>query len=193
MLSDSPVLKEMEARAKEQDFPIIGPVVGRLLYQYAKAIGAKRIFELGSGFGYSAMWFAKALPADGEIYGTDHSEENLFRLRRYFESENVPAKLHTLQGDAVANLEKTGGLFDIILMDIDKKSYLSGFKLAWPKVRTGGIFIADNALWHGRVVEDKPDETTQAVLDFTGLAFNQKDAITTLIPLRDGVIVCFKI
>lgn len=193
MPSDSAVFRDMEARAKEEDFPIIGPVVGRLLYQYAKAIGAKRIFELGSGFGYSALWFAKALPMGGEIFCTDFLEENLERLKANFARESVQTKLHIYKGDALAHLQKTVGKFDIILMDIDKDDYVNGFKLAWPKVRSGGLMITDNALWSGRVTEKKPDETTQAVLDFTKLAFNQKDAISTLIPLRDGVVVSLKI
>lgn len=188
----NPLFREMEAYAEQHQFPIVGPVVGRLLYQWALGIQAQRIFELGSGFGYSALWFAKALRANGEIHCTDRSEANLSRLQEYAKRAGVQDRIRTYCGDALEALQAQSHGFDLIFMDIDKRGYPVAFQRAWPKVRPGGLFIADNALWHGRVVDATPDETTQAVRDFTRLAFTQHDALTTLIPLRDGVLVALK-
>lgn len=193
MPSDHAVLKEMEKRAVQSHFPIIGPAVGRLLFQYAHAIKASRIFELGSGFGYSALWFAQGMRADGKIYCTDFLPENLRLAEQFFRKTGLHEKLQTLEGDALKNLDATEGEFDIILMDIDKKFYVDGFQRAWPRIRRGGFFIVDNTLWKGKVADEQPDETTRAVLELTERIFAQKDALSTLLPLRDGVIVSLKL
>lgn len=193
MVSDDAVLRDMEKHAAKSDFPIIGPAVGRLLFQYARALQAQRIFELGSGFGYSALWFACAMPDEGQIYCTDFLPENLHLAERYFDRAGLRKKLSTLAGSALESLAKTDGEFDIILMDIDKEIYPQGFRQAWPRLRQGGMFIVDNTLWKGKVAEENPDETTRNILELTRLVFAQKDALATLLPLRDGVIVAMKI
>jgi predicted O-methyltransferase YrrM len=188
-----PKLQEMEALARERDFPIIGPQVGRLLYQYTKIVGAKRIFELGSGFGYSAFWFALALPEDGKMICTEASQNNVDMGEDYLKAAGLDKKVDFRKGDAIKILSQTDGAFDIILNDIDKHDYPRAFEMAIPKLRVGGLLITDNTLWSGKVADEKPDAATRAILEYNRLAFSHPQLWTTLLPARDGLAVSMKI
>lgn len=190
---ENPVYREMEQYGIENDFPIIGPVVGQLLMLLAKIVNAKRILELGSGFGYSAAWFFRALPEDGEIICTDRSEENISRGSDYFKSIGASNNIRYIKGDALESMDNTEGLFDIIFMDIDKKEYPRAYDKILPRLRQGGLMIADNTLWQGKVVEPDPDETTKAVQVFNKMIFGKKEVVTMIIPIRDGVSVSVKL
>ncbi len=187
-----PKLQEMEALARERDFPIIGPQVGRILYQYARLTGAKRIFEMGSGFGYSAFWFALALPEDGKIICTEAAQNNIDMGEDYLKAAGLGKKVDFRKGDAIKILSQTDGPFDIILNDIDKHDYPRALEMAVPKLRVGGLLITDNTLWSGRVADEKPDATTRAILEYNRLAFSHPDLWTTILPVRDGVTVSQK-
>ena len=139
-----PVLAQMEKLALERGFPFIGPLVGNLLGLFTRAIGAKRVFELGSGFGYSAMHFARALPDDGLVVCTDGDSKNALTAEEFFRQAGLLHKLEFHVGDALTEMDKTNGLFDVMLMDVDKESYPETFRRAWPRLRVGGLFIADN-------------------------------------------------
>ena len=123
------VLLEMESYAKEHNFPIIGPLVGRLLMQYAEMINAKRILELGSGYGYSAIWFAKATSDDAEIICTDTSEENKNMAISYFKRMAM-TNIKFIVGDAFKVINQLQGDFDIIFNDVDKQQYPQAFRHA---------------------------------------------------------------
>ncbi len=186
------VLLEMESYAKEHDFPIIGPLVGRLLMQYAEMINAKRILELGSGYGYSAIWFAKTTSDDAEIICTDTSEENKNMAISYFKRMAM-TNIEFIVGDALKVITQLEGKFDIIYNDIDKEEYPLAFKLSIPKLRKGGLLITDNALWYGRVIESNPKrESTKGVLEYNKLAFSDARVFSTIIPIRDGICVSIK-
>ena len=187
------VLAEMETHAVEAGFPFIGPLVGPFLQQLARGIGARRVFEMGSGFGYSAVHFARALPADGRIICTDGEADNARRASEYFIKAGVQDRIEFRVGDAVSILGEYAGPFDIILMDIDKEGYPDGFRAAWPKVRPGGLFIADNMLWHGEVMSESTKPTTLAIRELTRLLYATPDALTSIVPLRDGVAVAMKV
>lgn len=187
------VLAAMETHAVEAGFPYIGPLVGPLLGMLARAIGAKTVFEMGSGFGFSAVHFARAVPPDGRVICTDGEAGNERVARDYFVKAGVESKIEFRVGDAVTILGEYPGPFDIILMDIDKEGYPAGFRAAWPKVRPGGLFIADNMLWHGEVMTDSQKPTTLAIRELTRLLYSTPDAQTTILPLRDGVAVAMKV
>jgi caffeoyl-CoA O-methyltransferase len=187
------VLAEMEERATRGDFPIVGPLVGRLLCLLAQSIGARRIFELGSGFGYSAYWFARALPADGELILTEGSARNMAQAEAFFRQGGVRCRARFEVGDAFEVLDRTSGDFDIIFNDIDKDRYPVAFSRAVPRIRAGGYFISDNMLWGGRVAGDPSHPTTQGVLELTRLLFAAPDLYTTILPVRDGVSVSLKL
>ena len=186
------VLTEMETYATSKNFPIVGPLVGRFLYQITKATKAKRILELGSGFGYSAYWFAKAVGRGGTIICTDKSEENEVRAKQYLKKGRLESRVNFIVGNALSSLGNTRGPFDIIFNDIDKTQYPSALMLALPKLRKGGLFISDNALWSGRILDRKPDAATAGILAFTRMLFASKELFTTIIPLRDGLSVSIK-
>ena len=186
------VLKKMEQYALERGFPFIGPLVGPLLSLLAKSIQAKTVFELGSGFGFSAVHFARALPPDGKVICSDGDAENERAAQGFFREAGLADRVEFRVGDAVSVLSEYDGPFDIILMDIDKEGYPDGFRAAWPKLRVGGLFITDNLLWHGRVWSDDDQPSTRGVREYTQLIYATKNAQTVIVPLRDGVGVTLK-
>jgi caffeoyl-CoA O-methyltransferase len=187
------VLKEMERLGEEREFPIIGPIVGRFLYQIAIIIGAKRIFEMGSGFGYSAYWFAKAVGDSGEVVFTELSQRNAQLARDFFRRGGIDRIVQIHVGDALEVLEKTKGEFDIIFNDIDKEYYPLVVDKAYKKLRPGGLFITDNVLWFGRVLTDDSSPSTKGIKEFTRLLLSENRFLTTIIPIRDGVSLSVKL
>lgn len=186
------VLVEMETYAQKQDFPIIGPLVGQVLTQYAQLIDAKRILELGSGFGYSAIFFAKAAP-EAEVICTDISEENKNLSISYFKRLDI-SNIKFIVGNSLEVINKLQGEFDIIFNDVDKEQYPEAFKLAVPRLRKGGILITDNSLWYGWVLESTPQrESTKGVKEYNQLAFSDPRVLSTMIPIRDGLCVSIKL
>ena len=197
------VLTEMEAYARERRFPIVGPLVGRVLHQLVLLTNPKRIFEMGSGFGYSAYWMAKALrEPEASIICTDGSQENADRAAAYLARGGIAERIDYRVGNALDIIDETEGEFDIIYNDIDKDGYPEAFRKAIPRLRRGGLFITDNMLWMGRVVQDVPEvapedeqwlhEATRGVKELTRLLYSSPDVFTTIIPLRDGISVAVK-
>ena len=193
------VLAEIEQQAKERDIPIVGPAVGRLLFQYARLIGAKTVFEMGSAVGYSTIWWALAVGEGGTVHYTDGSRKNADEARGYFEKAGVAGRIQIHVGDALEVLSERKEQFDILFCDIDKPSYPQAARMAPGRVRRGGLFITDNTLWRGDVAyaagnpdstpEKEPDATVSAIVEFNELLYQSPDWFTTIIPLRDGVTV----
>jgi caffeoyl-CoA O-methyltransferase len=189
-----PVLEEMEKHAKARQFPIIGQQVGRLLEILARFSSARRILELGSGFGYSAWWFARGLQPGGVIHCTDASAENRDLAMGYFRKAGRAERIVFHVGDALKEAESLKGPFDIVFNDIDKDAYPRSIETALRLLRTGGLFITDNTLWDGRVAEggSKADPMTAGVKKFNELIFGRTDLVSVILPVRDGVAVCAK-
>ncbi len=187
------VLLEMEAYAKERDFPIIGPMVGNVLSQLAATINAERIMELGSGFGYSALWFASALPDSAHIICTDGDPSNRERATAAFARVGSADRIDFHTGDALTIFSEIPGDFDFIFCDIDKHEYPAAFAAAFPRVRPGGYLAFDNALWSGRMIEGDESEATRGVAELNRLAFSRPDCHASILPIRDGVLLCRKI
>ncbi len=186
------VLAEMEAHATKNDVPIVGPAVARVLYQLAVISGAKKIFEMGSAIGYSTIWWARAVGDGGRVVYTDGDAKNAERARRYFDRAGVSQRITVRVGDALEFLSEQKEPYDIIFNDIDKTDYPRAFRLALPRLKSGGLFITDNVLWSGKVSKPNPDAATKAILEFNKLIYESKDLFTTILPLRDGVAVCVK-
>jgi predicted O-methyltransferase YrrM len=186
-------LIEMERLAARTDFPIVGPLVGRMVCLLARSIGARRILELGSGFGYSAYWFARALPKDGELILTEVSAKNSAQAREYFRRGGIRCRLRFEVGDAFEIIDRLPGEFDIVFNDVDKAQYPVAFHKAVPRVRVGGYFMSDNMLWGGRVVSDATHPTTKGVLELTRLLIQAPNLYTMIFPIRDGVSVSLKL
>lgn len=187
------VLTAMEEYAAKNNFPIVGPLVGRLLYVMTQATGAKRILELGSGFGYSAYWFAKAAGKDGIVLCTDSSEDNAEKAKEYFRKGKISNRLQFHVEPALSIFDLIEGEFDIIFNDVVKELYPKVFKKAVARLKKGGLLITDNALWKGKVLDEQPDAATAGVLTYTRLVYSSRELFNTIIPLRDGVIVSVKL
>lgn len=187
------VLRDMENYAAQRDFPIIGPLVGPFLRQLARLTDATRIFEMGSGFGYSAFWFAGGMKPDGKIICTDGSDENKNRALGFFRRGGYDRMVDFRIGNALEIIEEFDGPFDIILNDIDKEDYPRAFDLAVARLKKGGVFITDNVLWSGRVLSKTPDSSTKAILEFNRKLFNTDGIISSIIPIRDGLGMAVKL
>jgi caffeoyl-CoA O-methyltransferase len=191
---DEPVLLEMEAEARELGFPIVGRNVGVTLWMLAASIGARRVFELGSGFGYSAYWFARATDAEGEIYLTDGDAANERKASGYLERAGVWDRITYHVGDALTSFAAVDGDFDIVYDDIDKHGYPDAWRAARDRVRVGGLYICDNTLWYGRVPPDgeTPDGVTEAIREHNSMVAADERYVTTILPIRDGVLVALR-
>jgi caffeoyl-CoA O-methyltransferase len=191
---DEPVLLEMEAEGKERGFPIVGRMVGVVLELLARGIGARRVFELGSGYGYSAYWFARAVGPGGEVHLTDGDPENETKAADYLGRAALWDRVHFHVGDAVMSLQATDGEFDIVYCDIDKHGYPEAWRASRDRIRVGGLFICDNTLWSGRVTgaveeEDRRPEWTEAIKEMNEAAASDPEYLATILPIRDGVMV----
>lgn len=187
------VLTEMEEHAERKGFPIVGPLVGRLLYVIATSMKAKRVLELGSGFGYSAYWFAKAVGKDGTVICTDATEENHHLAQNFFKRGKVADRIEFHVGDALKLIDKFDGEFDIVFNDIEKANYPRALKKAVSKLRKGGLLVSDNALWYGNIFEKKPDAATAGILTYNRMVYASKELFTSIVPLRDGIAISIKI
>jgi len=189
------VLQEMEEYADKNDFPALGPVCGYYCYQLARMIGAKAVFELGSGYGYSTAWFAKAVRENGGgiVHHTvwDDKLSNMAKERLSKLGYSDLIRFHN--AEAVATLRETDGPFDIIFNDIDKEGYPDSLPVIKEKLRSGGLLIIDNMLWHGQTLDPNDHEkSTEAIRRFTWEITTDPDWIVSLSPVRDGMIVAYK-
>jgi caffeoyl-CoA O-methyltransferase len=189
------VLREMERYAVRHDVPIVGPACARVLYQLARLIGARRVFEMGSAIGYSTLWLARAVGPKGTVYYTDGNPANADRAEAYLKKAGMRGRVRLLVGDALALLDSTEGQFDLIFNDVDKTQYPDAFNRAVDRVRAGGLLVTDNVLWYGRVARPAAarDLETRAIQKFNRLIHRSPKLFTTIVPLRDGLAVCMKL
>ena len=196
------VLAEIEQQADERNIPIVGPAVGRVLYQYARLIGAKTVFEMGSAVGYSTIWWAMAVGEGGTVHYTDGSRKNADEARSYFERAGLADRIKIHVGEALELLSERKEQFDVLFCDIEKQDYPRAARMASQRVRKGGLFVADNTLWRGQVAyaagnpdyvpEQEPDRKVTAIVEFNRLVYDSPDWFTTILPLRDGVTVAMR-
>ncbi|MBS3939530.1 MAG: O-methyltransferase [Actinobacteria bacterium] len=192
------VLDEMEARARELRFPIVGRAVGRHLELQARAIGAQRVMELGSGYGYSAYFFARAVGEEGRVICTDGDPDNAAHAEGYLRRAGLWDRIDYRVGDALESFAAVEGEFDVVYCDIDKDGYPDAWEAARDRVRVGGMFICDNTLWSGRVaglVVEPPeyDKVTPAITAMTRAVADDDRYVHSLVPLRDGVLVALRV
>ncbi|WP_255149966.1 O-methyltransferase [Halorarius halobius] len=198
------VIDEMDARADQAGFPTVGPEVGAWLRLLARMVDAERVFEFGSGFGYSAYWFADALPADGELVLTEVDESELEDAREYLERGGYADRCRFEHGDALDVVERYDGPFDAVLIDHDKERYPDAFEAVRGKVAPGGVVLVDNAITAGPLDVDgilaglegreyDADDATQGVADLLVAMRDDPAFETVLLPLGEGVAVGYRV
>lgn len=187
-----PVLHEMERRGDEENFPIVGRLVGRLLGLLTGLTQARRIFEFGSGFGYSTYWFARAAGPSGHVVHTDRSARLSDEARAYIRRARLHDRVIFEVGDAIEVFAHQEGVWDIVFLDLDKERYVDALRLAWPRIRPGGLLIADNVLWSGNVLTGDDSPTTAGIRHFTKELLQLEDGETSILPLRDGISLTWK-
>lgn len=188
-------MQKMEVYGAQKSFPIIGPAAGYFCYQVARMIGARSVFELGSGYGYSTAWFAKAVKENGG--GVVHHvvwDEKLSNMARIHLAKLGYDDIVRYQvGEAVKALREAPGPFDLIFNDITKQGYPESVPVIGSKLRKGGVLLIDNMLWSGRILdEDDQTEDTNAIRKTTRLLTTDPSWLVTLVPIRDGVMVAYK-
>ena len=194
---EEPVLVEMETRAAEHGFPIVGRATGRFLELAARAVGARRVMELGSGYGYSAYWFARAVGPDGEVVCTDGDLENARLAEDYLSTAGLWDRVRYRVGDALHGFAEEAGDFDVVYCDVDKDGYPDCWAAARDRIRVGGLWLCDNTIWSGHVATgtDKDGEAgvTAFIREHNRLVAEDTRYVGSIVPIRDGVMTALRI
>ena len=196
----SPVQAEMAAHAEETGFPVVGPEVGALLGLLTRAVGAERVFEFGSGFGYSAYWFAEAVPDDGRVVLTEIDAEELELARGFLSDAGLDGRAAFEHGDAFETFARYDGPFDVVLVDCEKRRYPEAIDPVREKLTAGGLVVADNALagphsaedvaasFGGEPAGDYP-EAVAGVVEYLERMRDDPAFDTAVVPLGEGIAV----
>jgi predicted O-methyltransferase YrrM len=200
------IVEEMDERAERERFPTVGPIVGGWFRLLARAVDARRIFEFGSGFGYSAYWFAGALPADGEVVLTEIDEDELADAREYLERGGLADRARFELGDAIETVGAYEGPFDVVLIDNEKDRYVEAFEAVRGKVSPGGLVLTDNTIAGPIDFDDvlalterdeldvrEGDERTRGVAEYLRHVRDEPAFETVLLPLGSGVAVSYRL
>jgi caffeoyl-CoA O-methyltransferase len=188
-------LQRMEAYARAHSFPIIGPAAGQCCYVLTRLVRASRVFELGSGYGYSTAWFARAVAENGggEVHHVVWDAALSARAREHLAALGYDDIVRYHVAEAVGVLRGATGLFDVIFMDIDKAGYPAALSAIAERLRPGGLLVVDNALWSGRVFDPADAATdTAAIREATQILMTDTTWATTLVPIRDGLLVAVR-
>ncbi|GAA0728122.1 putative O-methyltransferase YrrM [Halorubrum trapanicum] len=195
----SPVLEEMTEYAHEEEFPIVGPQSGQFLRTIAAATGARHVFEFGSGFGYSAAWYANVLPDSSEIVLTDYDNENLARAKEFFERIEFAGDVHYEDGDAMESFTRHDGPWDLVLIDHAKSQYADALSIARSELSENAVIVADNILRGPASQDDIRAALQGAAVDFnestTGIieyirTVRDDDAFeTSIVPIGSGLAI----
>ncbi len=188
-------LRRMEEIAVDTEFPIVGPASGHFCYQIARMTGARSVFELGSGYGYSTAWFARAVRENGGgvVHHVVWDEKLSERARGHLSALGYDDLVRYHVGEAVAALRDAEGPFDLIFNDINKEGYPESLDVIAEKLRPGGVLIVDNALWSGRIWDESDHSaSTAGVREMTGRLTAGASWVSSVVPIRDGLLLAWK-
>ena len=172
-----------------------GHLQGKLLKMFVRMIKPRRILELGTFTGYSALAMAEGLAEDAELHTVEIDDELEDFICEHFEASPRREQIHLHIGDAAMMVPQLGGQFDLVFIDANKRNYCDYYHLVMPLVPVGGFIIADNTLWDGKVANlpQKIDSQTAGILAFNDLVANDDRVEKVIIPIRDGLTVIHKI
>ncbi len=188
-------LDQMERYGKRSGFPIIGPACGHFCYLTARLIGARQIFEMGSGYGYSTAWFARAVHENGggRVVHVVWDEGLSRRARAHLDALGYGSLMEYRVDEATHALRSTDGPFDLIFLDIDKEGYPEALDVIESRLRPGGVLLADNLLWSGAVMDGRDrSPRTQAIRALTRRVMEGESWIASIVPMRDGLLLAYK-
>jgi caffeoyl-CoA O-methyltransferase len=186
------VASALEANAAQHDVPIVDPEVGRFLEITARALGARRILEIGTATGYSGLHLLRGLAGDGELVSIDVDPERQRTAREHFAQAGLAEQATLLLGPALDHLPRLSGPFDLVFLDAIKTEYCQYLDLALPLLRPNGVVIADNVLRAGQIALDEHDETLDAIRVFNTYAMGHPQLLTLILPFGDGLLYAVK-
>ena len=170
-----------------------GHLQGRVLSMVSQMIKPKVILEIGTYTGYSAICLAEGLTPGGKLITIDRNEELESRVREYFAEANLSDKIDFRIGNALSIIPTLRETFDLVFIDADKENYSRYFDLVIDKIREGGIILADNVLWSGKVLNEKQDKDTRAIVEFNQKIHADRRVENVLLPIRDGILMIRKV
>jgi predicted O-methyltransferase YrrM len=193
---------ELDVIAREghaEGLPIVYPETGALLHALVRMTGARRVLEIGTAIGYSALWMATALPEGGQVISLERDAARASRARAHAEAAGAGDRVHVMVGDASRFLHKIAGPFDLIFQDGDKAGYVTLLDRLESLLRPGGVLAADNVLWSGAVVpgmeptEARNPDDTRALADYNARLSGDTRFHTVWLPVGDGVALSTKV
>jgi|ERR1043165_4494649 predicted O-methyltransferase YrrM len=193
--SPGAVLQELERETYARIYMpqmVSGHLQGRFLSMISKMMQPKNILEIGTFTGYSALCLSEGLHEGGTLFTIDVNAELETMTRKYFEKAGLTKKIKYLIGNAVEIIPQLDVTFDLVFIDADKENYSRYYDLVFGKLRSGGVILADNVLWSGKVIEEKKDEETKALVAFSDKVQNDNRVDNVLVTIRDGVMIVRK-
>ncbi len=183
------LLRQLEEETyKKLEIPQMttGRIEARLLKLLARLVGAKRILEIGTFAGYSALSMAEALPEEGELVTCEMDPEAIIFAKKYFDLSSHGKKITLMEGPALESLKKISGPFDMAFIDADKENYNNYYEAILPLIRSGGLMAIDNVLWSGRVL-DPQDKSDKAIHQLNERVIQDERVESVLLTVRDGL------
>ncbi len=193
---EDPALARVRARHAEQHLPPIhiSPDEGKLLHVLLRAVGARRVLEIGSLAGYSGIWLARALSSGGMLTSIEKQAFHAALARQAYAEAGVADRVHLVEGEALAVLGTLAPGFDAVFVDADKEPLAQYFEHSVRLLRPGGLLLCDNAFFHGSVVDPNDHSPpVEGVRAFNRLAATDPRVVSAVIPIRDGVVIGVKV
>lgn len=192
---DSPLVQEL-IRTSEQELEytdmLSGKLVGRLLSILIKVSGARRVLEVGTFTGYSALTMAEALPDEGELFTCEYNERYETLARSFFEKSEAGSKINLVMGKALDTIPTLKGTFDFVFLDADKINYPDYYELILPRLEQGGLMVVDNVFWGGDVIP-KEGEKAEAIDRLNTMMAEDASIEQVMLTVRDGITVARKV
>lgn len=170
-----------------------GHLQGSLLSMLVHMLRPQNILEIGTFTGYAALWMAQALPPEGKLYTIDINEELEDMVRSYIAKAGLTDKVHYQIGNALEVIPSFDTTFDLVFIDADKINYRRYYDMVFDKVNKNGFIIADNVLWGGKVVSERKNKKTRAIMEFNEFVHNDPRVENVLLPVRDGLMIVRKL
>ena len=194
--SESPILKELNRYTSSKVIlprMLSGHVQGRFLSMISKLINPEIIVEVGTYTGYSCLCLAEGLKKNGKIITIEKDEEFASIAKKFFDRSNYKEKISLIIEDATKAIENISEKIDLAFIDADKVNYTKYYDMLFPKLKIGGLIVADNVLWSGKVTKDVSDNETQSIKNFNTKVKNDERVENLIVGIRDGIMVCQKI